>query len=207
MQCQMSVGFSQNTLFRKPFLTKSFLEKISPCNATTWAVPLTVFSDGVNRVRPTTIFKGKGLWISTKEKVWQTRGVTCQEKDQCDENIMKEWVNTEWSSLSTNPRKYKKIFIPDVYRDQQTDYVKTLLTKKMTSLCNIPPGCTSLVQAADVTINKPFRDEVRRLFEDHLDKHLELYVEGKLSASERRILMTKWVGQAGRKLVEWKSRS
>ena len=61
MQCQMSVGFSQNTLFRKSFLTKSFLEKISPCNAITSTVPLTVFSDGVNRVRPKTIFKGKGL--------------------------------------------------------------------------------------------------------------------------------------------------
>ena len=130
MQCQMSVGFSQNTLFRKSFLTKSFLEKISPCNAITSTVPLTVFSDGVNRVRPKTIFKGKGLWIRTKEKVLQTRGVTCQEKDWCDENIMKEWVNTEWSNLSTNPRKYKKIFIPDVYRAQQTDYLKTLLAKE-----------------------------------------------------------------------------
>ena len=41
---------------------------------------------------------------------------------------------------------------------------------------------------------------VRRLFEDHLDQHLELYVEGKLSASQRRILMTKWVSQALKKI-------
>ena len=52
----------------------------------------------------------------------------------------------------------------------------------------------------DVTVDKPFKNEVRRLFEDHLDKHLELYVEGKLPASQRRILMIKWVGQAWKKI-------
>ena len=63
------------------------------------------------------------------------------------------------------------------------------------SLYNLPPGCTSRVQVVNVTVNKPFKDEVCRLFEDHLDKHLELYVEGKLSDSQQRILITKWVSQ------------
>ena len=52
----------------------------------------------------------------------------------------------------------------------------------MTSLCNVPPGFTLRVQVVDVTVNKPFKYEVRRLFENHLDKYyLELYVQGKLS--------------------------
>ena len=84
----------------------------------------------------------------------------------------------------------------DVHQVQQTDFVKALFTKKMTSLCNVPPGCTSCVQVVDVTVNKPFKDEVCGLFEGHQEKDLELYVEGKLSASHRRILMTKWVGRA-----------
>ena len=54
----------------------------------------------------------------------------------------------------------------------------------MISLCNVPPGCTSHVQVVDVAVDKPFKDEVRRLFEDYLNKHLELNVEGKLSASQ-----------------------
>ena len=37
------------------------------------------------------------------------------------------------------------------------------------------------------------------LFEDHLEEHLELYVEGKLSASQQGILMTNWVGQSWKK--------
>ena len=84
--------------------------------------------------------------------------------------------------------------IADFHRAQQTDCVKALLTKKIISLCNVPRGCTTRVHIVDVTINKPFKDEVRYLFEDKLDKHLD--VEGQLPASQRRILMTNWVGQA-----------
>jgi hypothetical protein len=169
-------------------------------------VQLTVFADGIDRVRPTLIFKGKGLRIATKEKQSYDKRVRVmfQEKAWCDEEIMKEWINTEWSNPFTNLIRSKKILLADVHRAQQTDGVKALLTKKMTSLCNIPPGCTSRVQVVDVMVNKPFKDEVRRLFEDHLDKNLESYVEGKISASARRVLMTKWVGAAWSKVGKMK---
>ena len=65
----------------------------------------------------------------------------------------------------------------------------------------IPP---TILPPLIVPVNKPFTDEVRRLFEDHPGKHLELYVEGKLLSSQRRILMTKWVGQAWKKISERK---
>ena len=94
--------------------------------------------------------------------------------------------------------------IADVHRAQQTEGVKALLKKKNTILCNVPPGCTSRVQVVDVMVNKPFKDEVRRLFENHLDSNLERYVEGKMSASERRVLMTKWVGEAWSKVGKMK---
>ena len=56
-----------------------------------------------------------------------------QQKTRCDEDIMKEWINTEWSNLFTNPIRSKNILLADVHRAQQTDSVKALLTKKMTS--------------------------------------------------------------------------
>ena len=98
----------------------------------------------------------------------------------------------------------KKILIANIHRAHQTDCIKTFLTKKMTLLCNVSSGCTSRVQVVHVTVNKPFKDEVRHLFEYHLDKHLELYVEGKLSASQRIILITKWVGQAWKTITGMK---
>ena len=87
---------------------------------------------------------------------------------------------------------------------QQTNSVKELLKKRKTSLVNVPPGCTSRVQVVDLLINKPFKDEVRSLFEDHLDKILYQYVDGKINASQRRVLMTKSVGEAWSKVGKMK---
>ena len=161
-----------------------------------------VFADGVDRVRSTIIFNGKGLRITTKEKesYYKHVRVIFQEKAWCDENFMKDWINSKWPNPFTNPMRSKNSLIADVHRAEQTDCLKALLTEKMTSLCNVIPGCTSREQLVDVTVNKLFKDEVRRLIEDHLDKHLQLYVEDKLSVSQQKNLMINWVGQVWRKI-------
>ena len=63
-------------------------------------------------------------------------------------------------------------------------------------IINVPPGCTSRVQLLDVCINKPFKNAVKVQFEKHLEENLNVYTEGKLTTSERRVLLTKWVGNA-----------
>ena len=159
-----------------------------------------VFADGVDRVRPTVIFRGKGLRISAKEKQSYDRRVKVmyQGKAWCHQEIMKEWISTEWANPFKNPigqNSDGKILIADVHRAQQSDSVEELLLKKhKTSLVNVPPGCISRVQVVDLLINKPFKDEVRSLFEDHLDKKLDQYLDCKINASQRRVLTTKWVG-------------
>ena len=45
-------------------------------------------------------------------------------------------------------------------------------------------------------INKPFKDRVHQAFEEHLHKNLQLYTEGKLTASDKRVLIMKLVGDA-----------
>ena len=45
-----------------------------------------------------------------------------------------------------------------------------------------------------MSINKSFENYVRELFEQHLDANLVMYVDGKLTAGERHVLTTKWVG-------------
>ena len=120
---------------------------------------------------------------------------------------MKEWISTEWANPFKNPigqNSDGEILIADVHRAQQSNSVKDLLKKHETSLVNVPPGCTSRVQVVDVLINKPFKDEVRALLEDHLDKNLYQYVDGKINASQRRALMTKWVGEAWSKVGKMK---
>ena len=83
---------------------------------------------------------------------------------------------------------------------QQTNNVKELSKKHKTSLVNVSPWCTSRVQVVEVLINKPFKDEVRSVFEDHLDKNLDQYVDGKINATQQRVFMTTWVGGAWSKV-------
>ena len=170
-------------------------------------VQLTVFADEVGRVIPTVIFRGKGLRTSAKEKQSYERRVKViyQEKAWCDEQIMKEWISTEWLNPFKNPigqNSDGEILIADVHRAQRT--VKKLLKKHKIFQVNVPPGCTSRVQVVEVSINRPFKDEIRSLFEDHLDKKLDQYVDVKINASQRRVLMTKWVGEVWSKVRKMK---
>ena len=75
---------------------------------------------------------------------------------------------------------------------QQTASVKHLLQKKNKVLVNVSPGCTSRVQPLAVSVNKSFKNYRKQQFEKHIDENLDRYVEGKLTASERRVLTTRW---------------
>lgn len=122
-----------------------------------------------------------------------------QPKAWCDENLMKVWVEGEWGNMFTNPPRANlsgKILVADVHRAQQTDEVRQLLQRKKTLLINIPPGCTSRVQPLDVSVNKPFKDAVRTQFEKQLNGNLTLHTQGKIPASEQRVVLKRWVGNA-----------
>ena len=113
--------------------------------------------------------------------------------------MMKKWISEQWGNIFINPPTTcltGKILVADVHRAQQTDGVKALLKKKNIELVNVLPGCSSRVQPLDISFNEPFKDVVRQQFEKHLEENLHRYTEGKISASERRVLVTKWVGKA-----------
>ena len=57
-------------------------------------------------------------------------------------------------------------------------------------------GLAPLCQPLDVCINKPFKEVVKRQHEAHMSENLQLYTEGKLTASDRQVLLTKSVGKA-----------
>ena len=57
-------------------------------------------------------------------------------------------------------------------------------------------GCISLIQPLDASLNKPFKNAVERLAIEHIPGSVCEYVKGELNPSARRVLFTKWVGQA-----------
>ena len=148
---------------------------------------LTIFADG-SVLPPLLIFRGQGKRIKTEERRrWDQRvKVTFQPNAWCDENIMLEWVNEQWGNVLLNPNtpgSTGKIMCADVHTTQQTDSVQRALNKKATTLVNVPSGTTSRIQPSDVSVNKPFKGYIREQFESHMQANMDLYVQGKLSAS------------------------
>lgn len=121
-------------------------------------VQLTIFADGVKRVQPLIVFRGKGLRISQKERNSWDHRVTVQFQGNAwvDENVMKYWVQhmwRPWVSLDNIP----KLLVADVHRAQKTDRVLEMLKECNTTTALVPPGCTSLVQPLDVALNAQFK--------------------------------------------------
>ena len=69
------------------------------------SVQLTIFVDGVPRVRLLVIFCGKGLRITCKEQeAWDRRvQVAFQPKAWCDESMMKKWILEQWGNIFITP--------------------------------------------------------------------------------------------------------
>ena len=64
-------------------------------------VQITIFADGVPRVKPLLIFRGKGLRIQKKERDQYDKRVRVvfQPNAWCDEPTMKDWINTDWNNF------------------------------------------------------------------------------------------------------------
>ena len=97
------------------------------------------------------------------------------------------WIRQQWNAACDG----EMLLILDVHRAQKTDNVQSHFTSRSTTTVYVPPGCTSIVQPLDVSVNAPFKAIVSRLANDHCAQNLSAYVQG-----ERRVLLTKWVGQA-----------
>ena len=157
-------------------------------------VQLTVHADGIPHTPPMIVFRGKGLRITSKEQEqWDKRVVVkFQENAWVDETVGLQWVQFIWRQRTFEPR----LLILDVHKAQKTPAFLRALGLRHTTPAFIPPGCTGLVQPLDVALNKPFKDLVDIQYQEHFEANLDASVMGKISASERRILMTKWIGSA-----------
>ena len=63
-------------------------------------------------------------------------------------------------------------------------------------MINVSGGTTSRVQPLDVSINKPLKNYVRELLDQHLAANLVLYIEGKLTVEGKLTFTKKWAVEA-----------
>ena len=89
------------------------------------------------------------------------------------------------------------LLIFDRHKAQTTDFMlESLRNQHSTSTVIVPAGATSLVQPIDVSFNPPFKAAVEKQATMHINETLDLYVKGLIPTSNRRLLLTKWVGSA-----------
>ena len=72
---------------------------------------------------------------------------------------MLKWIKDVYLKYT---KKERSLLVLDSFRGHLTDDVKKAFRKGNTVMAVIPGGCTSKVQPLDVSINKPFKVDLRR---------------------------------------------
>jgi len=166
---------------------------------------LTVFADGIGRVKPLIIFKGT-------DKLQLQETYYGEERKQYDPRVV-VWFNPKgYSNTQTTLQWIQELLIPalnpagsgprmwtggpsllqtlpndklqpailalDAARFHHTSEVLSLLKESDITPSLIPGGCTSLIQVIDVSVNRP----LKQIIQDELDTVLEKMGEQALEA-------------------------
>ena len=112
------------------------------------------------KLPPFIVFKGKRR-VHDLEAI---EGVICvmSENGWMNEKLIHEWLRTTWGELAFG----RRLIVWDSNKCRIQDSTKQLALRLNTDMAVIPGGCTSLIQAPDVSWNKPFKDRYRELYEE-----------------------------------------
>src|SRR5271169_4921171 len=137
--------------------------------------------------------------------------VMFNEKAYSNTDIMCEWIKNMYSQGTAVPFRNQdrvhelRLLSLDVFKGQLNDEVIGAF-KRINCTCSfIPGGTTGYIQVCDVAINKPLKERIAEQAEIHYDQNEEKWIEGKYSVGERRVMLSKWVGQAWEDLHKFDS--
>ena len=121
-------------------------------------VVLACCGDG-SKIKPIVIFKRKNVpKINNQHRVV----VLAQQKGWMDSEQMKVWIEKAWRRQLAGLGRRKSLLVYDAFEAHVTDTVKAAFKRENTDLAVIPGGLTSILQPLDVSLNKPFKDGVRK---------------------------------------------
>lgn len=123
-------------------------------------VMLAITADG-HKLPPYVVLKRKTL---PKEKLPQGVIVRAQEKGWMEEKLVIDWIETVWNRRPGALLKKKHLLVLDSFKAHLTERVKEKLKGMKTVLAVIPGGLTSVLQPLDVSVNKPFKGNFRKLY-------------------------------------------
>ena len=157
-----------------------------------FTVVLSCLADGT-KLRPLIVFKRKTM---PKEKIPSEVIVMVQQKGWVDENILLQWLEKVWFKRPGALLKPDSLLVWDMFRAHLLDSVKRKLKENKTRQAVIPGGTTSILQPLDVCLNKPFKSNMRELWNNWmLNGDKELTKAGNLKRPDIGTVCT-WVAKA-----------
>ena len=173
---------------------------------------IAVFADGLLRCKPMLIYHGDPIGNSKRrieEKLYDPRVVVCfNESAWATSETLQYWLKKMFAVAQDYPSSDKEpgLLSLDAFAPQMTKGMRDDLRKINVTPSYIPGGCTGFVQVLDVSLNKPMKLLISQAAQDHADRYSEEYEAGKFTVGDRRVLLTKWVGDAFDKLHQPKAK-
>jgi hypothetical protein len=114
------------------------------------------------KLPPYLVFKGKRM----DKELLNVKGVICAMSSNgwINEELTLDWLTRAWGTLTFK----RRLLCWDSFKCHIQDSVKERVRKLKTDMAVVPGGCTSLVQAPDVSWNKPFKAHYQELYEEWL---------------------------------------
>jgi transposase-like protein len=128
---------------------------------TNFTVVLCCTADGA-KCEPMVIFKRKTM---PKGNFPKGIVVTVSPKGWMNEEIMGQWLEKVWRRRKGSFFKPKSLLIYDSHRSHLTPDIKQLV-QKYSQLAVIPGGLTKKLQPLDLSVNKSFKNKIRKRWEN-----------------------------------------
>ena len=109
---------------------------------------------------------------------------------------MKIWVEKVGRSRLGGLGRRRSLLVYDVFEAHVTESVKVAIARENTNLAVIPGGLTSLVQPLDVSLNKPFKDNVRKRWMQWMADGIHEFTAGGRQKKPSEELICSWISEA-----------
>ena len=156
-----------------------------------------IHADEIPWCKSLLIFQGKGFNNSAlrAEAKRYDQGVIVwfNSKAYANEETTIHWLKQHYQyatiglSNKINPRS--RLLSLDTFSPQKTPRVKELYRSMNITTSFVPGGCTGFIQVLNVAINKPLKQRIEDLADEHYDKHHKKYAFRKYTVDKRCVIL------------------